>query len=85
MRYFFKENQELRAQLRSALHASQGQINTNSRGSNGGVHSDYDNYDELANYTILMRTSLRINYALFDDILDYTLLDLLLVVPSLYT
>ncbi|CAL8176392.1 unnamed protein product [Prunus armeniaca] len=43
-----KENEDLRAQLRSVLTASHGHTSTSSRGSNG-VHSDDDYYDELAN------------------------------------
>ncbi|CAL2242110.1 unnamed protein product [Prunus armeniaca] len=46
-----KENEDLRAQLRSVLTASHGQTNTNSRGSNG-VHSDNDYYYELANHNL---------------------------------
>ncbi|CAL2271669.1 unnamed protein product [Prunus armeniaca] len=46
-----KENEDLRAQLRSVLTASHGQTSTSSRGSNG-VHSDNDYYDELANHNL---------------------------------
>ncbi|CAL8168596.1 unnamed protein product [Prunus armeniaca] len=46
-----KENEDLRAQLRSVLIASQGQTSTSSRGSNG-VLSDDDYYDELANHNL---------------------------------
>ncbi|CAB4308042.1 unnamed protein product [Prunus armeniaca] len=46
-----KENEDLRAQLRSVLTASHGQTSTSSRGSNG-VHIDDDYYDELANQNL---------------------------------
>lgn len=46
-----KENEGLRAQLRSVLTASHGHTSTSSRGSNG-VHSDDDYYDELANQNL---------------------------------
>ncbi|CAL9020398.1 unnamed protein product [Prunus brigantina] len=46
-----KENEDLRAQLRSVLTASHGSTSTSSRISNG-VHSNDDYYDELANQNL---------------------------------